>query len=128
MDLKDNLIQIKGEAYLFEPLKLDRDYTLSVQVSPDSSSDKSNQDGTYNRIFHAKLITATLMSDDGSSVALKTKGKWHVKWRNRVRIWRQENAPTKSEEEVYDWVMSRLVTFADEIIDQLQELSDTKLT
>lgn len=57
MDIDENLIKISaGYIVIDEPLELDTDVTLLVKGTVTKTEDKTNNDGTFNRVYTVKGI------------------------------------------------------------------------
>jgi hypothetical protein len=74
-NVNERTIRLTGGAFIEEDLQLDCDYILKAPITVYSSGEKrSNNDGTYNCNYRAKITGAVELESKGHTIHGKKKG------------------------------------------------------
>lgn len=117
MTINSNILKITGNAELAYPLVLGNEYKIELTTQVRSTTIKDNDDGTSDQVFQTRLLTATVLTDNGK-IETKDKRKRSQKMRNSLHfLWQEEGEPGTFED-FYDRSMSILNSNLPEIYQQ----------
>jgi hypothetical protein len=117
-DVNEHILRITGSASL--PEKLDyKNYLIGVDADVTDIQKKRREDGTYDFIYKARLLTAEIVKDNGE--AMKSKDKTRISQKLRARSWvaHQEHNIQIDPEEFYEKVGKGIILYYDEILRML---------
>lgn len=75
-------LQVRGKAYLMEPLEIDNDYKMVLEGSITGSTDTSLQNGTVARTYKFEPATVEILSNNGKRI----KSQDPKSYSQRVRL------------------------------------------
>jgi hypothetical protein len=97
-EINSNILKVRGEAELSEPLELSKEYKIELTADVKSITTKDKDDGTFDKIFSATLLSATILTENGK-IEVKDKRRRSQKMRNSWHfIWQEEGCPGNFEE------------------------------
>lgn len=91
MNINEHILKLTGKVTLPKPLTLSKTYLIGVEGDVTESTDKDNNDGTFNREFKFEPLTVEVVNEKGDSIRAMGKTKMHQKIRGRHWVWQQEN-------------------------------------
>ena len=107
--INENLLRITGEASLPKPLELDKDYSVKLEVSVVSTAQRSKQDGSFDNIVKAKILTGEVLNEIGESMKIRDRNSNSKKLRNLIYKDWLEAGTDVDEELFYDIYMCKLL-------------------
>lgn len=116
--INEHILRITGSASL--PEKLDyKDYLISINADVTDIQKKRREDGTYDFIYKARMLTCDVLKDNGEVLTSKDKTKISQKLRNRNWVAHQEHNIQMEPEEFYERVGKGIILYYDDILRML---------
>ena len=104
--VNEKLLKFKGTLVINDDLDRDCDYTFGLTANIQDIRTPSNNDGTYNKVFVAKLIgDAVIQNKWGKNIKSKAKGSPSQKLRNCI-IFDYEG---EDRNQYYEQVMTKIL-------------------
>lgn len=101
-------------AELSEPLDREKRTLVTCEVDIYSVEDQDNQDGTYNRVYKAKINGSTIVKQ-GDSKPIIAKSKRTQSQKIRQAIW-----SINPEEDFYNIITDKIVANIEDVIEYLK--------
>jgi len=108
-ELNENLLKITGEASIPRLLELDCDYEVKLKVGIVSTTQRSGQDGTFDNILKARILSGEVLSEGGKSMKIRDKNSNSKKLRNLIYKDWLEAGTQIDDETYYDIAMNKLL-------------------
>lgn len=119
MNINENILHITGGACISESLENDVEYILIAPLAVYSKENRSNQDGTENQLFKAKICGEIKMTKGDKVIFGSKKGSQSQVFRYAVRQRADEKGEDK--EMFYSYVMSKLLNAIKTDPDKLED-------
>ena len=108
-EINDYVLRLSGKVSLLEPIELDENYKFTISGTIISQTDKSNQDGTFNREYRLEPIIVELLDKLGRAIKSKDpRSKSKLLRACLYRNWK-ETPNDLSDEEFYDLVLNYII-------------------
>lgn len=117
MEVDQHIVKILGTAQLEEALKMDHDIHLNATANVYKREEVSNQDGTVNVVYKAKILTVKVLDDLGVLIKSSAKKKQSQALRFAIESYRQDKFPERDEEEFYTFVMGKIIDNLEVVVD-----------
>ena len=109
MEINEHIISLKGKANIPKELEMGRSLTITMEGSVDNISESDNQDGTVDKIYRFRPLTAEIVSDNGEIMKSKPMTKWNQKLAQVIwHEWKELNESI-TERDYYDKRMADIV-------------------
>lgn len=109
MQVNSFWLKLTGKCNIPSPLELDHGYKVRIEGAVPSSTDESNEDGTFDRIFKFVPILVEIEDEKGEVIKAKDTRSWSSKLRRTLyHVWESENDETITHEEHYERFMKFL--------------------
>ena len=110
MELNENKLSLKGVSNLPLPLEIDKEYDLTISnVVCSGASDRSNNDGTYNRTFSLKISELSEINIISEKQIIKSNKKSSQSKLLRYTIQQLAEKYNQDPEVYYNKIMSKLI-------------------
>mgnify|MGYP001611315524 FL=1 len=121
-EINDYVLRLSGKVSLLEPIELDENYKFTISGTIISQTDKSNQDGTFNREYRLEPIIVELLDKLGRAIKSKDpRSKSKLLRACLYRNWK-ETPNDLSDEEFYDLVLNYIIANSESLANKsLQE-------
>ena len=110
MEISEYLLSITGSASISEGLEADTEYLLQTTITPYGSDLRSNNDGSFNKKYKAKI----------TDVAVLTKGEKVITGKDKSRKSQKLRGAIYHEGEEYEEIMDLIIPNVREVIDYLK--------
>lgn len=115
MDIKQYKLTLnRFTAELPEPLDRELRCLVTTEVDIKSVEHPTNDDGTYDEVYKAKVVGTTIVKQAGEKAPIVAKSKRSQSKKLRQRIWQDD-----PDEEYYKKVMNAYISNHDEIVEFL---------
>lgn len=117
-EINEHILRITGSSSL--PEKLDyKDYLISVTADVTDIQKKRREDGTFDFLYKARMLTCDVLKENGKVIAGKDKTKISQKLRHRSWVAHQEHNIQMDAEEFYERVGKGIILYYDDILRML---------
>jgi len=103
MNLNEIQLKVSGSTSIDQPLELGRSYAVGAEFSISDEGKVSNEDGSYDLVFKAKLVRAQIKTDLGS-IKTKDKSSQSVKTRRAILGVKSELLPDMEDDSFYNLI------------------------
>ena len=111
MEINSYWLKMTGRCNIPKELQIDGGYKITAEGSIPSSTDVSNENGTFDRIYKFVPILVEIMTDKGEVIKAKdTRSRSAQIRRLLYRMWTEDTTTTLDHEEDYDHVMRYILT------------------
>ena len=84
MNTNEHIVRITGGFSVEAPLEIDQEYKVAMPVDVFSAEMRSNQDGTFNKHYKAKVSGMVTLVKGDKMIRAKSKGSYSQKMRGAV--------------------------------------------
>jgi len=90
--INNSWIKITGKSNIPEPLEIGKSYSIANNVEITKEEKSNNQDGTYDLIYKAEILTTEILKDNGQTIKAKDTRSNSTKIRKVLfAIWSQKS-------------------------------------
>lgn len=118
--LNNSWIKITGKSNIPEPLEIGKSYSIANNVEITKEEKSNNQDGTYDLIYKAEILTTEILKDNGQTIKAKDTRSNSTKARKLAySIWSQKDTSMPFDvvyDEVYKVFFHNMENMIDKII------------
>lgn len=109
MNINSYWLKLTGKVNIEKELHLDHGYKIKIEGAVPSSTDVSNEDGSFDRIFKLVPILVEIEDEKGEVIKAKDTRSWSAKLRRTLyHVWESENDESITHEEHYERFMKFL--------------------
>lgn len=112
-------IKVTGKSNIPETLQIGKSYSIANHVEITKEEKSNNQDGTFDLIYKAEILTTEILKDNGETIKAKDTRQNSVKMRKVIyAIWSQKNTSIPFDT-FYDKFTTLIIHNADNLADKI---------
>lgn len=118
-NLNNIWLKIAGKSNIPETLEIGKSYSIANNVEITKEEKSNNQDGTFDLIYKAEILTTEILKDNGETIKAKDTRQNSVKIRKVIyAIWSQKNTSIPFDI-FYDKFTNLIIHNADNLSDKI---------
>ena len=117
--INEHQLRITGGVSIPSELILDTQYALKLKADCIKVEEKSNHDGTTDRIYKLELTGEVDIENETTKIIGKDTKAFSKRWRDACWNYSQSHQITMSPEAFYNQVMGKALWNADEVIEYI---------
>jgi len=123
MNINENILKITGGAYLNEAFQTDHRAHIEADLECYSVEKRDNQDGTYNLVNKAKIVSEVVVTQGDKIIRGRTKNSLSQRFRGRVCGYAKDDLGETDPEAYYESFMKKAIAYVPELCEYLKNKS-----